>query len=176
MPKKKDSLDEYDKLMLELAIHTRNFMRKRGAFIDPDEANEIKHGYVTVAEICEVLDVPQSQWKDIKRKLISMGEPITIDDFGGHYLGKPGSQAKNPAMLIARAMTMLETASFQIIALQGLNDWDKCQSELEKLVSANRHNLSLNEIPKLLKGAGIKVSSDFEQVLLVANTELLQQQ
>ncbi len=166
MVKKKDDPDKFDKWILELAIHARNFMRKRGAFIDPDEANETKHGYVTVAEICEVLDIPIYQWKDIKKKLISMGEPITIDAFGGHYLGKPGSQAKNPAMLITHAMTMLETASFQIMALQGLADWDKCQTMLEELIHDNRHRISISDIPKLLNGAGIKVDDIFAQNLL----------
>jgi hypothetical protein len=164
--------DEYDKWMLELAIHARNIMRQRGAYLAPEEENETNHGYVNVEEMCEILDIPIRQWGTVKKKMLAMGEPITLDDFGGHYLGKPGSQAKNPAMLITRAMTMLETASYQITALQGLKDWNKCQQMLDSLMTQNRHKLDIGDIPQLLNGAGLKLAEDFDRKLLTSKLDL----
>ena len=158
--------DEYDKWMLELAIHARNFMRQRGAFLDPKEENETNHGYVTVDEICDVLSITRRVWKQVKFKLIAMGEPLTMDSFGGHYLGRPGSQAKSPAIYFTNALSLFETGMALMAALPGLPDWQECAKTFEDHFSDNRHSFNMKDLPKLLNGAGFKMPEDLEQKLL----------
>lgn len=162
----KKNKDQYDKELLELAIQTRNWARHIGAFIDLDETDEKRHGYFTVEEWMARFERPHYFWRDVKKKLIAMGESITNDSFGGHYWGKQGDQAKNTVMLIARAMTMLETAHFQLMAMQNTKEWVACRGVLETKLSENRHQLSMDQIPQLLEGAQLDMAASVSKLLL----------
>lgn len=151
----------------ELAIATRNMARRLGAYVDEASGH---HGYFTVDEWCQILQLPRSIWPHVQRMIFKLGEPLAVDDFGGYFWGKQGNQAKVPAALVKRAMTMLETAYMQIEAMQESPQWMNVQPNLREQMEKGRRIIGPREMVNVLRGAGLPVTPGFEQLLLTTNT------
>jgi len=163
MAEKKDKSD-LDKDLKELAIMTRNWARRMGCYIDPK--TEVHHGYFTVDEWCEEFGKPAYFWRMVKRKVIELGEPLTFDEFSGHYWGLPGSQGYTVVSLMNRAATMIETAALHINAMQATNQWTKCRDVIGDGLTNGRHQMNITDIVDLMNNIGIEAVGDFEKLLL----------
>lgn len=167
MPKTKEQAkeenDEHAKRITELALQTRNWARRIGAYID-DETDH--HGYFTVDEWRENFGERRGIWRLTKRRMVELGMTITHDSFGGHFLGKPGSQMVSVAVMLKSVATQIETMYSLLEAAQTSGQWDECLAALEEKLEGNRHHLEIGDIPKLLTGAGMPMRESLQRLLL----------
>lgn len=167
MPKTKEQVkeqaDDYAKKITELALQTRNWARRIGAYIDPQTEH---HGYFTVDEWADNFQEKRPAWRLVKRRLIELGEPIAMDSFGGHYWGKPGAQMTTVAAMLKTVATQIETMHMLLEAAQNSGQWDQCMEVLENNLEGNRHHIDIGDIPKLLTGAGMPMRDDLQRLLL----------
>lgn len=168
MGEKKDKTD-LDKDLKELAIMTRNWARRMGCYVDPK--TEVHHGYFTIDEWREEFGKPEYMWRMVKRKIIELGEPLTFDEFSGHYWGLPGSQGYSVVSLMNRACTMIETAALHIGAMQTTSQWAECHEVINDGLTNGRHQLAITDLTKMMSSLGIETSKDFEQLLLISKEE-----
>ena len=163
MPKTKEQDDQHAKQITELALQTRNWARRIGAYLDPETEH---HGYFTVDEWVENFQQKRAMFRFVKRRLIELGEPIAWDGFGGHYWGKPGAQMSTVANMLKTVATQIETMHMMLEAAQTSGQWDECLVALEEKLEGNRHHLDIGDIPKLLTGAGLPMRESLERLLL----------
>ncbi len=155
-----------DEELTDLALQTRNWARHLGAYLNPTGSD---HGYFTVAEWCERFEHSRRAWKQVKRRLLQMGEPLAQDDFGGHYWGKQGDQARSLANLLKQANSRNQTVALQFRALIGSEDWPAIRTQLETEVLKGRQ-LDLRAVPEMLRASGADMPDGFEQLLLAMPT------
>lgn len=159
----KEQDDQFAKKITELALQTRNWARRIGAYLEPKTDH---HGYFTVDEWVENFQEKRHSWRLVKRRLIELGEPIAMDSFGGHYWGKPGAQMTTVAAMLKTVATQIETMHMLLEAAQGSGQWDECLAALEDNLEGNRHHIDIGDIPKLLTGAGMPMRESLERLLL----------
>lgn len=149
--------------LTELALSTRNWALK----IEATGTRE-KHGYFTVREWCERFNLSQRIWKQVKNHMIKMAIPIVWDDGVGHFIGEDGEQAKTIAALSGRMAAYGETLYYMLEAAQASGEWEKILPQLQDSMKGNRHELHLENILQLMQGAGLKVNTNLERLLLAA--------
>lgn len=163
MPKTKERDEQHAKQITELALQTRNWARRIGAYLDPETEH---HGYFTVDEWVENFQQKRTMFRFVKRRLIELGEPIAWDGFGGHYWGKPGAQMSTVANMLKTVATQIETMHMMLEAAQVSGQWDNCLAALEEKLEGNRHHIDIGDIPKLLTGSGMPMREDLQRLLL----------
>lgn len=167
MPKTKEQTQEQNALsakrITELALQTRNWARRIGAYLDPDTGH---HGFFTVDEWADNFQERKHAWRLVKRRLIELGEPIAMASFGGHYWGGPGAQMTTPAAMLKSVATQIETIHMILEAAQTSGQWDECLAALEDSLEGNRHHLAIGDIPKLLTGTGMPMRESLQRLLL----------
>lgn len=167
MPKTKEQTAEQNALsakrITELALQTRNWARRIGAYLDPETGH---HGFFTVDEWADNFQERKQAWRSVKRRLIELGEPIAMASFGGHYWGAAGAQMTTPAAMLKSIATQIETVHMILEAAQTSGQWDECLIALEEHLEGNRHHLAIGDIPKMLTSAGLAMGENLQRRLL----------
>ena len=157
------------KRIKELALETRNWAKQIRAYVHPETG---EHGYFTVDEWCKEFGEGRTMWSRVKRQLVKIGEPITFDVTGlegGHYWGKPGSQMITVTTLAKSMQTLAQTIRDILDAAHESGHWEECLEFMTATLESNRRDFGIEDIPKLLNGAGLSLRHDLRQLPLPAN-------
>lgn len=124
------------------------------------ETNE-GHAYFTVPEVQEQFHISLATWNEVKDQMMRLGLSLGFEPFRGHYIGAPGSQATVITDFLRRSVSAIERLAASIEATQASREWDVVRAELKE-----NSPLRLDSIPRLMRGAGLKVDSNLERLLL----------
>lgn len=149
-----------------LAIGTRNWAESKDVRAFKDEATGQILGYFTVEEWSDVFERPRSHFAAVRAMMLRLRIPISKDDFGGHYIGTTGDEAKLLASDAIRAMTILDNLQAKLENIKDSGQAALIMERLEEILSSNRHRLTITNLPRLLGGAGMKLSQPLEQLML----------
>jgi len=149
-----------------LAIGTRNWAMSKDVRAYKDETTGQILGYFTVEEWSEVYERPRSHFAAVRSMMLRLQIPVSKDEFGGHYIGTQGDQAKLLASDAIRAMTLLDNLQAKLENIKDSGQAALVMERLEEILSSNRHHLTVTNLPRLLGGAGMKLSQPLEQLML----------
>ncbi len=160
------SRTEEDRRLTELALRTRNWALRIGAYVSDDTGH---HGYFTVQEWMDEMGQTRRVWTRVLAKMYRLGFPVAQDDFvreGSHYLGTPRDQAKKVTSMFARAFTYIETGLALLQAIQESGNSDPVMDAMRERLANNRHEMTFDRLARLGDSIGVKLTPGLEQLLL----------
>ena len=146
----------------------RNYFMRQGAFYDHETGHA---GFLKVEEICDEFNLTQTEWYHMRRYLIRNGLPLAYHPFGGHYIGKQGSQVEMGAFMIKSAWSLFQHGVSIIQAAQESKHWDECLPALEDSLNKSRHDIDAGDIARLANAFDVPIKDKdlFAQRLLQAS-------
>lgn len=148
---------ERDEMLTALAYNAARHLRSVGAV---RRADNVDPPTVSVQELCEVLEIPESMWSAVRNRAWEEGLPLVFGYFSGYYLGTKGEQARLfvHGYYVMRGMAEAITEGFVSLSRSGTLDDAERYARLQL-------NCPLNSLPEMMKVLESPLPMEISQLL-----------